>query len=106
LQNRCLCVLNLVSCHSGLSIHKILGPFLVLFIAYKVYFLSCLRRKLLFRSQAAQCFQCSYPFCHQDALAFIRLMTSMCGLLWRFAVFARRKSRKVLFGRIDDCIVS
>jgi len=44
---RCLCVLNSLSCHSGLSLHKILDPFLFLFIAYKVRFLSFLRRKLL-----------------------------------------------------------
>jgi len=32
LHNCCLCVLNSLSCHCGLSLHKILDPFLFLFI--------------------------------------------------------------------------
>jgi len=42
LLNRCLCVFNPLSCHSGLSIHTILDPFLCPFIAHTVHFFSFL----------------------------------------------------------------
>jgi len=38
LHNRCLCILNLLFCHCSLSIHIILDPFLIFFIAWKVGF--------------------------------------------------------------------
>jgi len=50
LHNRCLCILNSLSCHSGLSPHIILDPFLFLFIAQNVRFPSLLHWKLHFRS--------------------------------------------------------
>ena len=43
LQHRCLCILNSLSSQSGFSLHIILDPFLFLFIAYTVSFLSFLR---------------------------------------------------------------
>jgi len=97
--------MNSHSSHSGHALHQILDPFLFLFIGYKMRFLSFLCRKLLIRSQAAQCSQCSDAFCHQATLAFIGLMMTTCGVICQFAVFARRMSRQVLFRNIDHCIM-
>jgi hypothetical protein len=55
LLNRCLGLFNSLSCHRGLSLNIILNPFLFLFIVSEVCFLSFLKRKLFFVSQAAQC---------------------------------------------------
>jgi len=106
LHNRCLCVLNSLFCHSGFPPHMILDPFLFLIIGWKVCFSSCLDPKLLVALQAAQCSQLSDTFFLQATLAFIGLMTSMCGLLCWFAEFAHWKWRKVLFGAltIGSCV--
>jgi len=93
--NCCLCVLNLLSCHSGHSVHKILDPFLVLLFAQKLRFSSILCWMLLFRLQAALCSKCWDPICLQATLAFSGFMRSSCGQLGRFAVYARRKWRNV-----------
>ena len=65
----------------------------------------CPHRKLLFGSQSAQSSQGSDPFRFQAALAFLRLMTSSCGVLCRFAVFACRYWRNVLFHSIAHWIL-
>jgi len=57
LHDCCSCVLNLLSSHSGLSIHIILDAFLFLLIALNVCFSSFLHQKLLFRLEAVQCSQ-------------------------------------------------
>ena len=38
LHDRCLCILNSLSCHCGVSIHIILDPFVIFFVALKVRF--------------------------------------------------------------------
>jgi len=38
LHNRCLCILNSLSCHCSLSINSILNPFLCFFVALKIVF--------------------------------------------------------------------
>jgi len=103
LPDRCLCIFNTVSCHSGLSLHMILDPLHFLVIAYDVHFWSFLRLKLLSGSQAMQCPNGSNSFCFQATLAFIRLMTSSCGPLCRFAVYTHRKWWKDPFRSIDHC---
>jgi len=105
LLNRCLCIFNLLSCPSGLSLNRILNPGFFVFIALEVRFASFLGRKLLFGSQAVHCPKGSHSLCIQAALAFIRLMTSLCGVLCRFTIFARRKWQNVLFRSIDHCCV-
>jgi len=50
LPDRRLCILNSPSCHSGVAIHIILDPFLILCIASKVHSLSFLCWKLHVRS--------------------------------------------------------
>jgi len=98
------CVFNSFPCQSGLSIHKILDPFLLLFLASKVHFWSLLCRQLLFKSQGAHCPQGSDPFCIQAALAFIPLMMSSCGTLCGFAAFASPQWQNVLSRHIDNWI--
>ena len=49
--NRSICVFNSLSCHGGFSLHLIIEPLLIFFIAQKVRFWSFLRRKLLVGSQ-------------------------------------------------------
>ena len=105
LHNRCLCILHSLSCHCSLSIPIILDPFLCVFIAYKLCFLSFLCRKLLFRSYSAQCCQWAEPICVQATLAVSHLMMSSNGLLRRFAVFACQQWQMVLFRSIDNCIL-
>ena len=100
LRDRCLCISNSLSCHSGFSFHIILDPFLVLSIAKKVRFLSLLCRTLLFRSYAAQLSQRLDHFCVLASLVIIGLMTWTCRLLCRFAEFAHPKWRKFLFGAL------
>jgi len=104
LLNRCLCVLNSLSCHRGLSLHIILYPLHFLFIAQEVRFSFLLHRELLFGLQVTQCSNGSDPFSLQPALPFIRLITSSCRLLGWFAIFARRERGKVHFWSIDHCI--
>ena len=103
LPNCCLCVLNSLSCHSGLSLHVILDLFLFLFVIQKVHFLSSLCRKLFFGSQTMQCTYGSDSFSFQAVLAFIHLMTSPCGLIGQFAIPTSWKWWKVLFRSIDHC---
>jgi len=101
--NRCLCVFNSLSCPSGLSFNLILNPFLFLFIAYEVRFLSFLHRKPFFGYQAAQCPKGSDSLCLEDVLSFIRLMTSLGWALCWFPISASGKWGKVLFQSIDHC---
>ena len=68
-------------------------------------FPSFLRHKLRFKLYAAQCSQRPDPFCLQATLACIRLMTSLGGMLCRFATPACRKWQKVLFRSIDHWIL-
>jgi len=70
-----------------------------------VCFLSFLRRKLLFGWKVAQSSQHSDPFYRQVTLAFIRMMTSTCGLLCQYPLFACLIWREVLSQSIDHCIV-
>ena len=101
----CRCVLNSLSGYCPLSIHKILNPFHFLLVAWKVVYPSFARRKLLSRSKAAQRSQRSDPFCLQATLGCICLMTSSCGYLHWFAIFARQQRRKVCFPSIHHCIL-
>jgi len=103
LPNHWLCGFNLVSCPSGLSLNIMFNPFLVLFTAYDVCFLSFLCRKLLLASQAVQCQKGSNYFSLQATRAPIRKMMWLGGTLCCFAVFARRKWWKVHFPSIDHC---
>jgi hypothetical protein len=50
LHHCCLCVLNSHCSHSGLSLYKILDPFLFLYVGYTVCSLLFIRHKLLFKS--------------------------------------------------------
>jgi len=68
----------------------ILDPFLLLFVAYEVRYLPLPCRKLLSGSQATQRSKVLDPFYFQATSALMRLMTSLCGALHRFAVFACR----------------
>jgi len=55
LLNCCLCILNSLCCHSGVSLYVMLHSFLFLFVIHKVCFLSSLCYKVYFGSHAAQC---------------------------------------------------
>jgi hypothetical protein len=101
--NCCLCGFNSLSCHRGLTLIIILDSFLFLITASKLRFLSFLCHKLVFGSQAAQLPKDSKSFCLQGTLVLVGLMMSSCGTLRRFAIFASRKWRKVLFQSIDNC---
>jgi len=104
LLNHCLCIFNLLSCHRSLSLHIILYLVIFLFITQKVRLYFILRRELLFGSQATQCSKGWDLFCLQPTLRVIGLVTSSCGMLRRFAIFARWERRKVFVWRIDHCI--
>jgi len=88
LLNCCLCIFNSFSCHSGFTIHIILDPFLLLFIAHQAGFLSLPRCKLLIGLQAVHCLKASDPFCFQAALAVICLMMWSCGVHCQITIFA------------------
>jgi len=90
LLNCCLCVFNLLCCHSGLSFHIILDPFLLLFVASEGSFSAYPYSKRLLGSEATQCSKGSDLLCLRATLAFIRLLTSWCGALCWCAVLACR----------------
>jgi len=101
----CLCVINLLSCHSNFSIPIILNPSLFLFAAQKVPFLSFLHCKLHVGSQAADCPKGCDSLNFQAAVAFIYIIMSSRRQLCWLAVFACRKWRHVLFQSVDRCIL-
>jgi hypothetical protein len=81
----------------------ILHPFHFLFVAEDMYFLSSLHSLLLFGMQVAQCPKGSYSFCFRAALSFIHLMTSLCGMLCRHAIFAHWMQQNLLVWSINHC---
>jgi len=92
---------NLLSCPSVFSVNIILNQFFVHVIVKDARSLWSFCCRLLVGSQAAQCPMGSYCLCLHVALAFIRLMTLLCGPLYRFAISACWKWWKVLFRSID-----
>jgi len=106
LLNRCLHFNNWLSWPSVFSLNIVLNPFHFDFIAWEVCFMSVLRRKFLFGSQAAQSPKGSDSLCLQATLALIHLMISLGSKLCQFAKSAHRKWRKVYFRSIDHCNLS
>jgi len=105
LLNRCLCVFSWLCCHSGLSLHIMIDPLLFLFVAQGVCFYTVLSPKLLFGSQAVQCSTSSNAVYFQAVLALICLVTSLCGAVDRFTIFAGWKWRKVPFQSVEHFIM-
>jgi hypothetical protein len=101
----CLSLFNSLSCHSGLSIHIIFDWFLVLFVVWKVRVLSLLHWYHRLWLYAVQCCQHSDLFWVQATHVFIRWTTWSYRLHGRDDICACRKSRRVHFRNMDQCLL-
>jgi len=91
LNNLYYSILTFRSCQSSSSIHIIIDPFHLHFIAWNVGSLSFHRQMLLFKSYPPHCSQWSDTSCVQAALDFILLMMLLCESSCWVAIFAHRK---------------
>jgi len=103
LLNRCLCIFNSLSCHTGFSLNIILNQFLFFFIAEKMCFSTFQHRKLLLGSQSVQNTMGSDSVHFQAPPAFLCLMMSLGGTLRRFALFPYWMWLYVICWSIDRC---